>query len=325
VRMMAARQMKTTSGSKRHDGEQRQSAAQVLAPRGVSTALLSLQRSAGNRLVRRLVSDAVSSRRAASSSLEPPAPTAPQPMHDGDKSGVGMVGELVDGGAQTPSLQQQFNEDGLLDGELTSDVVPKVFVNGGKTGSAVAHFAGGTGGAGDQAVGSVTTVAPTIESADPPAAGGNATAWVRAGTGTSTVTRSFTGVSVGANGTDWYITTRAAARADRHERLHIASSLSHHTTHIKPLETRVAARTGAAKALSSGATKAAAATALAAELRWNPSITSFTTADTASNTPGGTVDTTDEARADFWADYGPRTVRGVAYAHYADIPPGPGP
>jgi hypothetical protein len=290
-------------------------------------ALRGLQRTIGNRatsrLVQRLRSGSAPARRVARSSLRLLAPAAPQPMHDGDKSGVGTVGELVDSGAQTPRLQQQFNEDGLLDGELSSDVFPEVFVNNGKTGAARAHFAGGTGGRGDQNAGEIAVVAPVIETAAPAAAGGMATAWVRARTGTATVTRSFTGVSAGANGPDWYVTTRAAARADRHERLHVASSRALHNTHISPLETRIARRTGAARALSSGATEADARTVLDAELQWNAAISAFQTADIAANRPGGTVDATDRARADFWGDYGPRTVRGVAYAHYADIPPGP--
>ena len=291
-------------------------------------ALRSLQRTIGNRatrrLVQRLVADAERSRPAARGLLGLLAPTAPAPVQDEGKSGVGAFGaELAEASAGAPTLQQQFNKDGLLDGELGSDVVPTVFVNPGKTGAARAHFAGGAGGQGNQAAGAITVVAPTIDSADPPAAGGTARAWVRPGTGRATVTRSFTGVLAGRNGPAWYVTTRAALRADRHERLHVASSRGHHNTHIRPLETRVAPRTGTARALRSGTTRAAATAALVAELDWNTSITNFQTADTADNTPGGTVDTTDQARADFWADYGPRTVRGVAYAHYADIPPGP--
>jgi len=322
--MMTVRQMKTTGGWKAHASGQRPAAAQVLAPHSMPATILNLQRTVGNRLVQRLVRGPAPSQPTAGRSRSLFVPTALEPMQDDGKSGVGPVGqELVETAPQESSSPEQLNEEGLLDGELGSGVYPRVFTNSGKSGSSAAWFAGGAGGQGDQDVGSITVVAPTIESADPPAAGGTATAWVTAGTGTATVTRSFTGVLTGRNSADWYITAMGAARVDKHERLHIASTKGHHDTHIKPLETRVAARTGVAKALSSGATKAAAASALVALLKWNASITSFTNADTTANTPGGPVDTADQATADSWRDYGPRAVGGVNYAHYADTPPGP--
>jgi hypothetical protein len=52
-------------------------------------------------------------------------------------------------------------------------------------------------------------------------------------------------------------------------------------------------------------------------------VTNFVTADTADNTPGGAVDTADLASGTYLNDFGPRTVRGVNYAHYYDTPPGP--
>jgi len=172
-------------------------------------------------------------------------------------------------------------------------------------------------------VGAAAVVAPIIETSGSGDAGATTQAWVRAGSGTATVSRSYTGVLVGANGPNYYITGSAATRIDRHEEKHIQASKGHHDTHIVPLEARVAQHQGQAKALSLGATPAAAKTALETFLNWNASITSFRTSDTASNTPGGTVDTTDLATADFYRDYGPRAVAGVNYAHYVDTPPGP--
>src|SRR5262245_34547441 len=139
-----------------------------------------------------------------------------------------------------------LNEDELIDGEWPSEVAAHVFVNGGKAGTAIVNWAGGAGGT-TPGVGAVTTVAPVIDTSGPPAPGGTAQAWVRAGTGTATVTRSFTGVLVGANGANYYITARAAARIDTHERNHIAHSSTNHNTHITPLEARIAQHTGQAK------------------------------------------------------------------------------
>jgi hypothetical protein len=224
-----------------------------------------------------------------------------------------------EGPDETPA---PLNEDGLIDGEWTSEVAAHAFVNGGKTGTAIANWAGGAGGT-TPGIGSVTTAAPVIDTTGPASAGQPAKAWVRAGTGTATVNRAYTGVLVGANGPNYYITARAAARIDRHEENHIAHSRTHHNTFIIPLETRIAQHTGQAKALNQGANVAAARTALGAFINWNNSITSFRNADNADNLPGGTVDTTDAASADFYRDYGARTVAGVNYAHYVDTPPGP--
>ena len=50
------------------------------------------------------------------------------------------------------------------------------------------------------------------------------------------------------------------------------------------------------------------------------SVTNFATADTAMNTPGGTFDTTDQAKADFYHDKGPKTIGKKAYAHLIEAP-----
>jgi hypothetical protein len=203
------------------------------------------------------------------------APLQAQPIGFGDKVPTLAAGER--------------NEWGELTGELTSDVPPTVFVNGGNTGNASVWWGGGgNGGQGNQGVGTITLVAPEYEGKDPAAAGGTASAWIKSSTGKATVTRSYRGVLAGANGT-YYITARAQARIDTHERLHVSSSRSIHDAQISPLETRVADRTGEAKALASGATRAAAITALKTEINWNTSVESFRTADTTANTPGGTT------------------------------------
>jgi len=204
------------------------------------------------------------------------------------------------------------NEFGEMDGELGSDTVPHVFVNNGKAGVGLVNWAGGPGGAGQQPTGSVTLVAPRYDGAEPASPGATARAWVQPGSATATVTRSYLGVQVGANGT-YYFTARACARADVHEQLHVASSQSLHNTHITPLERRVAQHTDAPKALVAGANRAAAIQALQTFINWNASIQAFQNADTAANTPGGTVDTADMASPTFIRNLGPGTVSGVAY------------
>ncbi|MEE6273596.1 hypothetical protein V2J56_09585 [Georgenia sp. MJ206] len=214
-----------------------------------------------------------------------------------------------------------YNEFGEIDRGVVSGTVPHVFQDNGKNGVGLVNWAGGDGGAGEQSVGSITLLAPLYGFAEPTATTG-AKAWVRPATGTATVTRSYKGVQHGANGT-FYFTRRACARADVHERLHVSSSEALHDAHIAPLEARVATHRGEPAALVSGATGAEALAALKALVDWNAAVSAFSSADRAANTPMGTVDTTDMARADFIRNYGPRTVGTVAYASYIDTPPGP--
>jgi hypothetical protein len=241
----------------------------------------------------------------------------------GNKPLVG--GEPVDlaEAASVDLREGERNEFDELDGEQTSDVHPELFVNAGKTGTSRTHWAvGGSGAQGNEAVGQIALVAPQYDGAAP-AAPRPATAWVSAG-GAAIVRRSYTGVPVGPNGT-YYITTSAAARIDRHEERHIASTRSIHDTHIVPLERRVAAYLTASHPFPRGATRADAIAALRTHVDWNGTITRFRNADSAANAPGGATDTADSATADFYHDYGARTVGGTGYAHYVDTPPGPPP
>lgn len=295
----------------------------LLTPRDV----LQLQRTVGNQATQRVLAAKVQ---------HPATPMPPQRrptlypkvMQDEGQTKPGqMQGEAVEWcAAETATMEPaDVNEWGEMDGTLTSDTQPHVFVNGGRTGRGIVQWvAGGDGGKGDQAVGDITLVAPVYDSeAAVAGSADHATAWVQAGTGTATVTRSYRGVLVGANSNAYYFTARAAARADVHEQQHVASSRSLHNTHIAPLERRIAQRTGKAKALKQGATPVDAIAALQTFINWNATITAFTNADIAANTPMGTVDTADLASPTFIRNYGPRTVAGVNYANYMDTPPGP--
>ena len=68
----------------------------------------------------------------------------------------------------------------------------------------------------------------------------NSDAWVRAGTGSVDVVRSFVGAISGDQGNGWYLTVGAATRLDQHEQLHVASSQGHYNTNVVPLIARVA-------------------------------------------------------------------------------------
>ena len=274
------------------------------APPFRTSEVLHLQRSHGNQFVQRLFARA----------MEPEERTG-----EGSIQGVPVTEESE---VAVPILSQ-VSEFGEIDGLVTSNVYPHSFVNGGKTGSAMIHWVGGTGGVGNNPVGEINVVAPDYQNQDPTGGAVQGMAWIRPGTGTARVRRSFTGAPAGPNGPTAYLTTRGSIRVDVHERLHIASSRAHHNTHITPLERRVAQRRGRAAALAAGTTGAEAQTALQTFINWDTAVTNFVNADIADNTPGGAVDTADLASGTYIQDFGPRTVRRVNYAHYYDTPPGP--
>ena len=286
--------------SRRSTGEDLADQASTPGPGSPQSAeLLRLQHSAGNRAVVGLI----------------------QRAFEGDGAAGAQQGtpvELPAGGGTPAPLG--VNEFGEIDGGIESGTVPRLFKNKGKRGVGLVNWAGGSGGAGEQGVGSITLVAPVYDSAAPAKAGKSALAWVRSGSGKATVIRSYKGVQKGANATYWF-TNRACARADVHERLHVSSSKSIHDADIKPMEKRANKHKGKGNALASGATAADAVTALQALIDWNTAVTAFSTADTTANTPMGTTDTTDMASPTFIRDYGPRTVKGTPYAHYIDTPP----
>ncbi len=282
-----------------------------------------LQRVVGNAAIQRALAGA-----SAAAAIPPAA------MLDEGKTGTEPLGQpqpqplplQAEGGGATPLGRSPWGD---IDGGLVSDNKPKAFVDGGKTGAAVVHWAGGGGGRGNEGVGTIQQlVAPVYEGRDgqPANAQGQgakpAKAWIKPGTGKIKVKRSYKGVVVGANGS-YYITRRAMRRIDVHEEKHVSSTKSIYRTHLKPLERRVSRRRGRRSGLSAGNTRDEAIAQLRAEIDWNDAIMDFENQDTTENIPMGTVDTTELAQADFYFDYGPRTVKGANYDHYVDTPPGP--
>lgn len=230
--------------------------------------------------------------------------------------------DLGEDAAGAEPVAAETSEFGEMDGSIDSGVAPHAFVNKGQVASAKWLHTGGTGGKGNEGVGSADLVAPIYESAPPKKAGGDATAKIKKGTGKVKVKRSYNGVKPGDNGTAaWagsggggvFVMWSAVARIAKHEAGHIKETKKFHDANIKPLEARV-------KSTRKAATEAAAIAALQTHVDWNTSITNFATADTAMNTPGGTFDTTDQAKADFYHDKGPKSINKKAFAHFIEAP-----
>jgi hypothetical protein len=230
--------------------------------------------------------------------------------------------DLGEDAAGAEPVSAETSEFGEMDGSIDSGVAPHTFINKGQVASAKWLHTGGSGGKGNEGVGSADLVAPIYESAPPKKAGGDATAKVKKGTGKVKVKRSYNGVKPGDNGTaawagsgggEVFVMWSAVARIAKHEAGHIKETKKFHDANIKPLEARV-------KATRKAATEAAAIAALQTHVDWNTSVTSFATADTAMNTPGGTFDTTDQAKADFYHDKGPKTINKKVFAHFVEAP-----
>jgi hypothetical protein len=230
--------------------------------------------------------------------------------------------DLGEEAAPAEPVAATTNELGEMDGSIDTGVAPHTFLNKGQVASGKWHHAGGSGGKGNEGVGSADLVAPIYDSAPPKKAGGDATAKVRKGTGKVKVKRSYNSVVPGDNGTAvWagsggggvFIMWSAVARMAQHEAGHIKETKGFHDSNIKPLETRI-------KGTKKAASEADAVAALQTHVDWNASVTSFATADTAMNTPGGTFDTTDQAKANFYHDKGPKTIKKKAYAHLIEAP-----
>jgi hypothetical protein len=238
--------------------------------------------------------------------------TVQREFEDADKVDEDAVGYLRGPAEKAETGTVRFdhkNAFGEIDGEISSDVRPHAFTDRGRTAENTWIHCGGTGGAGNENTGDATIVAP-IYKTKPAPPGGQAKAWIKKGTGTVKVKRSYTGVTHGAHGatttppagTVW-MSPRARDRVDKHEREHVKKSEELHTLYIKPLEDRVSKYRGFIKAKKKGTDEPAAQAALQTEIDWNNSVNNFANNDTAQNTPMGPVDQADMQKADFYHDY----------------------
>jgi hypothetical protein len=202
------------------------------------------------------------------------------------------------------------------------DTRPHAFSDGGRTGGIVWAGGGGAGPHGNQPAGSVQAqTAPTYDSRAN-ADSHDADAWVRAGTGTISVVRSWLGANAGNQGNGHFVTAGAAARFDAHERLHVASTQGFYNTNLDPLLTRVGDHS---LGLNVATTQEAAIAALRAKIKWPESVSAFQSADLGANAPMATVDTNDKASGTYPVDAGPGTVGGVAFQHRVRLPSEPNP
>src|SRR5262245_26857016 len=135
------------------------------APVGEASSILHSQRAIGNHAVVRMLQG----RAQGGVACAPvPAGTATA-MEDQGKTGS----EVFEGAPMTIPQESPdqtpapLNENGMIDGEWSSEVAAHAFVNGGKAGTAIINWAGGAGGT-TPGVGTVTTVAPVIETSAPP-------------------------------------------------------------------------------------------------------------------------------------------------------------
>lgn len=238
----------------------------------------------------------------------------------GEAAAPQKVLEEAASGAVTVEAESAFGE---ADGMIGADVAPHAMSNKGKTGSDLWAHAGGAGGVGNQSVGSATLTAPVYESRAATAKK-PAKAWIKSGTGKVTVIRSYTGVSKGNNGVykhgggATWVTGKASSRIDKHEKEHIKTSKELHDAHIKPLEKRVSSYRGMTGKNKDGTDEAAAIAALQTEVDWNTAVNDFATNDTTQNTPMGPVDLIDQAKPDFYYDFGAKDVKKVTYDHFVD-------
>ena len=319
----------TASAWVRSDRTQSKIAA-ATAARGV----LTLQRSIGNEAVVQLLrkqGEAVCAP-AARRSASPPVATlyVQRQLHNLGKVSEGageVVTEVKEDDVPKPIAQNEF---GLIDGGMTSGVVPHAMSNKGATLKDLWHHAGGARGwTGNQGTGSIQLTAPQFETAPMSSTPNIIKAWIRSGTGKAKVTRSYTSGNSGDNGVykhgggQVWITRRAARRLDKHEKAHVRKTKELHDNHIKPLEKKVSKYRGLLHSVKLGTTAPAATRSLEAELDWNNAVNTFSTQDSHWNNPMNQVDTDDMATADFYRDYGQKRVKGTDYDHYIDIPPGP--
>lgn len=208
----------------------------------------------------------------------------------------------------------------------TGVVIQRRFINRGETAVGRVHWAGGTGGRGNQPVGSIQRlVIPVFLGRNPRGAGDVARAWIRPRTGLIRIVRSYTGVRAGNQGggpgNRWYLTKRAARRSNRHERMHPRTTRNLYRRYISPLLRLVRRYKGRRRgALRYGSTQAEAIARLRTIVGWNPSINDFRNQDIAFNNPGGTVDAIDTASGTFPTDCGAGNVGGVHYNHRVRVP-----
>ncbi len=206
---------------------------------------------------------------------------------------------------------------------LTSADQPRIFVNGGRTGTVAYSDVPGQGPHCNQNAGSFQVIVPPEYDSRSLGLFSDSEAWVRARTGRITVERSYVGMAAGDQGNGFYVTARAAAVGDRHEEAHIRNCRGHYNTHINPLLARVQnyipRASGGGGMVITRFFQGAARMALEGIINWTSSIWDFQIASRADNGSGGVLDRQHRASANRLIDAGPGRVGGNAYQHRIHI------
>jgi hypothetical protein len=206
--------------------------------------------------------------------------------------------------------------------EETGPPEPHAFAAGGRTGTRAWGGGAGAGPKGNQPVGSLEKVDPVYESAW----GGpltNASAWVAEGTGTVAVKRDYVSSSPGDQGNGWYITDKAAAALEAHERRHVAKSRDSYVDRIQPVLDRILNSYNYGKEI---AYRSVVATALVRRyVNWPASIKAFVDDDTAWNAKYARVDLEDQASSGYPRQIGPGKVNGKDFKNRLKLPTEPSP
>jgi hypothetical protein len=200
---------------------------------------------------------------------------------------------------------------------------PRAFVNGGKTGSRAWGGGAGAGPKGNQESGSIQElVKPEYDSSW----GGiatNADAWVMEGTGIVTVKRDYLSSSAGDQANGWYITDKAAAALEAHERKHVGKSRDVYIDKIQPMLDRIVQSYsyGKGKVYRSYEAKLLVKRYVA----WDDAIKGFDEDDKAWNGKGGGVDQEDQHGPNFPRQYGAAKVNGKDFQNLLKMPGEPNP
>ncbi len=233
-----------------------------------------------------------------------------------------LAGAFVDRGRRNTIAFGEAEEQGLgrEGGDIdpgTEDLRPRIFIGGGRTGKAAWGGGAGAGPHGNQESGSAELVSPEIETSWG-GAFANADAWVRDGTGTVTVKRDYVSSDAGDQGNGWYVTDKAAAGLDRHERLHVAKSRDLYADKMQPMLDRIlmSYQYGKGKVYKS----ADAAQLVRRYVDWPASVKSFDEDDKAWNGKGGQVDQEDQYSPNFPRQIGPGKVNGKAFTNRLKMP-----
>jgi hypothetical protein len=197
---------------------------------------------------------------------------------------------------------------------------PHAFVNAGPTGSVIWAGGGGAGAHGNEGVGSIQARVRPLYSAGKNPYGAGCNAWVRDGTGSVSVTRSWVGVNAGDQGNGHFLTAGAADRINAHEVKHVQSSLDLYTEHLGALEGRISdyRRGGLGENLGTNPNRAAAE--LRKLIKWRDAIAAFQDTDRAANRKDGAVDSADLTSGTYPCDDGAGTVGGKAFQHRVRLP-----